>query len=98
MASETNLKEQIVFISYASGDNQVAEVVYYALKNAGLNPWLDKFSILPGQNWGNEIENAIKSSSYFIAILSEQSVSKRGYVQKGTSKNCPHPTHEPEPP
>lgn len=41
----------------------------------------DKISLLPGQDWENEIRKAIKNSQYFIALLSQISVSKRGFVQ-----------------
>ncbi len=49
---------------------------------AGLNPWLDREKLLPGQNWRYEINTAIKESAYFVALLSSSSVSKCGYVQK----------------
>jgi hypothetical protein len=51
------------------------------LKDAGLNPWLDKEEILPGQNWENQIEDAISKSRYFIPLFSKTSVEKIGYVQ-----------------
>jgi hypothetical protein len=37
---------------------------------------------MKGQNWELEIHNNIKSSDFFIACLSKNSVSKHGYVQK----------------
>jgi hypothetical protein len=33
--------------------------LYTELKNAGLNAWLDKYEMLPGQNWGYEIQDAL---------------------------------------
>src|ERR1043166_2284428 len=71
-----------IFISYAREDVETAERLYHDLKRAGLNPWLDKVSLLPGELWRIRIRDTIKSSSYFIALLSSKSVSKRGYVQK----------------
>jgi hypothetical protein len=75
-------QENTVFISYAREDSNAAKRLYEDLKKANLNPWLDKESILPGQNWENEIRKAIKNSTYFIALLSSNSVDKRGFVQK----------------
>jgi hypothetical protein len=68
-------------IIYAREDEKAAQRLYNDLKEAGLNPWLDKESLLHGQNWETEIRNAIKNSRYLIILLSSASVRKRGYVQ-----------------
>jgi hypothetical protein len=77
-----NKGQDIVFISYAREDSDAAIGLYNDLKNHGLNPWLDKESLLPGQDWKNEIRKAIKNSRYVIALFSSTSVQKRGYIQK----------------
>lgn len=61
---------------------EYARRLYRDLRSAGLTPWLDRESLLPGQNWKSEIRKAIYDSRYFIALLSSNSVEKRGYVQK----------------
>jgi hypothetical protein len=71
-----------VFISYAREDLASAKRMFDELKAAGFEPWFDKECLLPGQRWEVGIEQAIRSSHYFIAILSSHSVAKRGYVQK----------------
>lgn len=71
-----------VFISYAREDYAVANRVYQDLKSLGAEPWLDRESLLPGQKWGTEIRKAIRNADYFIALLSNTSLGKRGYVQK----------------
>lgn len=45
---------------------------------------MDKYCLLPGERWKDAIEREIKRSSYFLALLSDASVNKRGYVQKET--------------
>jgi TIR domain len=80
--SSNKNQETIVFISYAREDTEAARRLYDDLKNAGLTPWLDKESLVAGQNWKIAINKAIKKSRYFIPILSSKSVEKRGYVQK----------------
>ena len=75
-------QETTVFISYAREDSNAAERLHKDLKDAGLTPWLDKESLIAGQNWKIAINKAIKNSRYFIPIFSSISVSKRGYVQK----------------
>jgi len=71
-----------VFISYASDDRQTARKLYEDLKKAGVKPWMDVEDLLPGQNWERTITQAIKESRFVIALLSSNSVLKRGFVQK----------------
>jgi len=71
-----------IFISYAREDQQIAKKLYHDLKNFGLEPWLDIEHLHPGQQWKSVINHVIKTSSYFFALLSSYSVSKKGYVQK----------------
>jgi TIR domain len=63
-------------------DSDVAKRLHNDLKDAGLIPWLDKESLIAGQNWKIAINKAIKNSRYFIPVFSSISVEKRGYVQK----------------
>jgi len=66
--------KKIWSISYAREDSDVALRLYNELKNAGLNAWLDKYKILPGQNWGYEIQDAIEHSRDIIPLFSSTSV------------------------
>jgi len=71
-----------VFLSYAREDLKIAKKIYNDLARKGINVWLDENALIPGQNWHYEITQAIKGSNYFLALLSSNSVSKVGYVQK----------------
>jgi len=71
-----------VFIGYVREDIEAAERLYEYLKDVGLEPWLDRSDLLPGQKWRPAIRDAIKNSRYFIALFSSNSVEARGYVQK----------------
>ncbi len=71
-----------VFISYAREDYDSAKRVYSELQYRGFGVWLDRESLLPGQDWQAAIEKAIRESDCFIALLSTGAVKKRGYVQK----------------
>jgi len=71
-----------IFISYAKEDFDIAHRLYKDLKKDGFIPWIDKEDLIPGQNWKVVISDAIAKSSYFIAIISLNSISKKGYVQK----------------
>jgi hypothetical protein len=71
-----------VFISYAREDEKEATRLFYDLQRHNISAWFDKKSILAGQNWREAIRKAIRECDYFIAILSNRSVSKRGFIQK----------------
>jgi hypothetical protein len=70
-----------VFISYASEDFSFAVELYNYLLNSTFTPWLDKKSLLPGQNWDFQIKKALREAHYIVILLSKHSVQKRGYVQ-----------------
>lgn len=77
-----NNKFNKVFISYASEDFVYANKLYIFLKNKGLEPWMDKEKLLPGHKWDFEIQTNLRRADFVILLLSNLSVSKRGYVQK----------------
>jgi len=71
-----------VFISYAAEDFKYAEQLYNFLDSKGFQPWMDKAKLLPGQNWDFVIQQELRKADFIILLLSDISVSKRGYVQK----------------
>ncbi|MGI8852697.1 MAG: toll/interleukin-1 receptor domain-containing protein [Methyloceanibacter sp.] len=71
-----------VFISYAREDAEHARHLFQSLRDQGIDVWLDEDALLPGQNWSQAIAKAINDCRYFVAIVSNNSVSKKGYVQK----------------
>ncbi len=74
--------EEKVFLSYAEEDEKIALKLYNDLTDAGISVWIDKEDILPGEKWREKIIQAIKKSSYFLALFSSRSYSKRGFVRK----------------
>ena len=71
-----------VFISYASEDRASAEQLYRDLKSEGYDAWIDSQNLIAGSNWSIEIQKAIRESQYVVIVLSSNSVSKRGFIQK----------------
>jgi TIR domain-containing protein len=72
-----------IFISYAREDAEHADRLFRGLSEMEeLNPWLDRQHLLPGTKWKDEILTAIEDSRFVALILSTQSVSKTGFVQK----------------
>lgn len=71
-----------VFLSYAREDLSEATRLANQLAVLGIDVWLDVLKLNPGDHWATKIENAIAASDFFLALLSSNSVSKKGYVQK----------------
>jgi formylglycine-generating enzyme required for sulfatase activity len=70
-----------IFLAHAREDKAQVRMLYAELKARGLDPWLDEIDILPGQNWKEEIANAIPQAGVFLACLSSRAVGKVGYIQ-----------------
>lgn len=79
-------KELMVFLSYAREDQKDARKIIEDLRNHDVNIWADFDSLRPGSKWEIEIKKAIKESRYFLAVLSSNSVLKKGHVQKEMSQ------------
>jgi hypothetical protein len=59
-----------VFISHASADRDVAEAACVALEQRGFRCWIAPRDILPGQNYGEAIVEAIRGSRVFLLVFS----------------------------
>ena len=70
------------FISYGRKDEDQAIRLFEDLCRVGIEAWIDKRSLLPGQDWELEIERAIKASDFVILLLSAASLDRRGYIHK----------------
>jgi hypothetical protein len=75
-----------IFISYARTDVEIVREIYESLLNKKYNPWMDIYSIKGGENWFRAITKAIDGCEIFLAILSNNSVSRRGVIQKELKK------------
>ena len=75
--------EELVFISYAREDRSWAERLYMDLRKQEIDVWMDTRNLSAGADWQLEIKKAIRSSRYFILLLSKYSINKRGFIQKG---------------
>ena len=69
------IEESKVFVSYSRKDADFALKLSKELKSCGLNIWLDKLDIKPGDIWEKEVENAIVTCGQLLIILSLDSVS-----------------------
>ena len=72
-----------VFLCHSSQDKPIVRDLYQRLIAEGwIDPWLDEEKLLPGQNWDMEIEKAVETADVVIVCLSNNSVTKEGYVQR----------------
>ena len=74
-------RRPLIFIAYVREDLDRAQRLYADLQRHGMNPWLDKNKLLPGQNWPRAIERAIGTADFFVPCFSKNAVSKRGVFQ-----------------
>lgn len=71
----------IIFLSYAKEDTETVKEIYWKLREAGHQPWMDVHDLLPGQDWQFALQKAISTCDAAIICLSSNSVTKTGYVQ-----------------
>ena len=71
-----------VFLCHASGDKPQVRVLYKRLVVEGVDAWLDKEKLLPGQDWRVEIPRAVKEADVVVVCLSNKSITQEGYIQK----------------
>jgi ribosomal protein S27AE len=71
-----------IFLCHANEDKPQIRDVYHRLKAEGFQPWLDEEDLLPGQLWNQEIRRALRASDFILIFFSQNSVLKRGYVQR----------------
>ncbi len=72
----------MVFMCHASEDKELVRGLCGTLRNAGFDPWLDDEKLMPGEDWQERIDGALRRSGAVIICLSERSVVKDGYVNK----------------
>lgn len=63
-----------VFISHAPGDLEKAEQLYDELVSKGVKPWMESRDLKAGQSIRIVMRQAIKSSEYYLVLLSKQSI------------------------
>ena len=62
-----------VFISYSSKNKNVADAIVADLEQHGIRCWYAPRDVLPGEVWTSEINKAIRETSVFILIYTEDS-------------------------
>lgn len=58
-----------VFLSHNSDDKQAVEVVAERLSDEGMEPWFDKWRLIPGDPWQKAIEEALESCDCCLVFI-----------------------------
>jgi hypothetical protein len=85
---EATLAKQ-VFISYSSEDIEPAMQICKLLEQRGIDCWITPRDVMPGRSYGEEIINAIESTSATVLVLSEHanlSVHVKNEIERAVSK------------
>jgi adenylate cyclase len=71
-----------VFISYASQDAEVAQRICAALRQAGLEVWIDQSELRGGDAWDASIRRQIRECALFIPLISSNTNTRsEGYFR-----------------
>jgi len=62
-----------VFISHAATDAKLAKRVAHILRESGFQVW-DETQILPGDNWGTQLAEALQESEAMVVLLTPNSL------------------------
>ncbi len=81
-AIENILVSARIFLCYARPDEEEVDLLYKDLTAAGFIPWMDKKHITGGERWEVAIRKAIRTADFFVICLSDNSVNRRGFMQR----------------
>jgi len=70
-----------VFLCHAHSDRDAVKALYDRLTKDGVDAWLDKEKLLPGQDWELEIRKAVREADVVVVCLSKQ-FNQAGFRQK----------------
>ncbi len=71
-----------IFLCYANEDKEQVDAIYDRLRDLGFEPWMDKRDLRPGEHWRQVILRVLRECDFVIVFLSQNSVSKRSFVQQ----------------
>jgi|CXWL01.1.fsa_nt_gi formylglycine-generating enzyme required for sulfatase activity len=82
MNAMTENRKLKVFLCHSKDDKSKVHELYRRLVDDGFDAWLDEEKLMPGQDWDLEIRKTVRDTDVVIVCLSNDSVTKTGYVQK----------------
>ena len=70
------------FLGHSSIDKPAVRSLYHRLRSEGIDVWIDEEDLFPGQDWQHEIRKEVQEADVVIVCVSEDSVSKTGFIQQ----------------
>lgn len=67
----------IVFLSYSRSDSTIVDKIANDLQKEGIDIWLDRKNLQAGQDWQEQIENALNEASFLILFISKNSLESK---------------------
>jgi TolB-like protein len=76
------MRSRVVFLSYASEDAAAVGRVESALRDAGIDVWLDRGELRGGDAWDERIRRQIRECALFIPVISRNAATRlEGYFR-----------------
>lgn len=69
--------QKYIFLSYRSTEAEFALRLAADLKNAGINLWMDRLDLRPGDDWPSAIEKALNDCAAMISVVSPDYIGSR---------------------
>jgi len=86
-----------VFLCHSNNDKPAVRELYQKLRaEPWIQPWLDEEELFPGMDWNMEIEKAIEETDVIMVCLSNNSITKEGYVQREIRIALDYADYKPE--
>lgn len=66
-----------IYISHSAQDSDVAKRLAHELEGSGHEAWVAETGILPGDNWGQTLGQALADSEAMVVLLTPEALSSR---------------------
>jgi len=76
---KSSTQQANIFLIHAHNDRDTVRKLYQRMVNDGVKAWLDVERLQPGQDWKNEIRDAILKCDAVIVCLSQGFDKQQGY-------------------
>ncbi len=67
---------RLVFLSHNSRDKPQVETLAFALRDAGIRPWLDKWELIAGRPWQEELAAALRTADAVVVCCGPHGLGK----------------------
>ena len=80
--------EGTVFLCHASEDKEAVRGLYHRLRSRGVRPWLDEEDLIPGQDWQQEIADAVRRSKAVVVLQGYSEHTQTAHTKCRLRRSC----------